>query len=384
MIARIVALLLFVFTAGRAHAADPVVIGEVHRVHSSVLSEERSYRVHLPDSYRWATNRRYPVLYLLDGGSQFVQATAAVDHLAGSGEIPELIVVGIDNTVRMRDFTPTDWEAWVGGGGAPNFKRFLATELIPAVERDWRANDYRILSGHSLGGLFALYALADEPALFRGYLALAPSLDWDGNYPQHALDKSFAAQKATNAYLYIARADDFGRARADYDALVGVLKHKAPRGLRWNERAFPDETHRSLSLLATIDGLRRLYAGYRYHPDLMPKGLAYAEQHYANVSKTVGTTLPVPGDVYADFADEALSAGKQDEAMKLLQRSLDIDPQSPGAWDRMGRAYASMGRWDDAVNAGERALALANQYEETPLSYYVDRLKRLRAGPPKP
>lgn len=383
MIARFITLLLFVVVVGRAVAADPIVIGDAHRLYSTVLSEERSYRVHLPPSYRWAENRRYPVLYLLDAPSQFASVTATVDALSDSGEIPELIVVGIDNTSRMRDFTPTDWEAWVGGGGAPNFKRFLATELIPAIDRDLRTNDFRVLHGHSLGGLFALYCLADEPSLFRGYLALAPSLDWDGNWPQHALEKSFAASKATNAFVYVARADDFDRPLADYNALVGVLKHKAPKSLRWSERAFPDETHRSMSLLATIDGLRQLYAGYRYHPDLMPKGLAYAEKHYADVSKTVGTTLPVPGEVYADFGEETIGAGKKEEGLALVQRGVDIDPQSPGAWDRLARAYALLDRWDDAVRASERALALANRFEQTPLSYYVDRLKRMRAGPPK-
>lgn len=380
MIARIAALLLFVCLAGRAVAADPVVIGQTHRIHSTVLSEERTYRVHLPPSYRWAENRRYPVLYLLDAPSQFAPVTATVDYLSDSGEIPELIVVGIDNTSRMRDFTPTDWEAWVGGGGASRFKQFLAAELIPTIEANLRTNDFRVLHGHSLGGLFALYCLAGEPSPFRAYLALAPSLDWDGNWPQHALEKSFAANKATNAFLYVARADDSGRPLADYDALVGVLK-KAPKGVRWNERAFPDETHRGMSLLATIDGLRRLYDGYRYHPDLMPKGLAYAEKHYADVSKTVGTALPVPGEVYADFGEEAIGAGRKEEGLALVRRGVDIDPQSPGAWDRLARAYASLDRRDDAVRSAERALELANRYEETPLSYYVDRLKRVQAMP---
>lgn len=366
--------------AARAVAAEPVVIGQMHRLYSQVLSEERTYRVHLPGSYRWATNRRYPVIYVLDGRAQFPQVVAIVDHLADNGEIPEHIVVGIDNTQRMRDFTPTNWEAWVGGGGAPNFKRFLATELVPAIERDLRANDYRVLLGHSLGGLFTLYCLADDPSPFRAHLALAPSLDWDGNWPQHALEQSFAAKKETKSFVYVARADDRERALADYQALVATLK-KAPAGLRWNERGYDDETHGSVFLPATIDGLRRLYTGYRYHPDLMPKGLAFAESHYAAASKTVGTTLPVPGDVYADFGDEAIGVGNKDEGLKLVQRGLDIDPQSPAMWDRMAQAYNALGRRDDAIRASERALALASQYEEPSLSYYVGRVARYRAAP---
>jgi uncharacterized protein len=80
----------------------------------------------------------------------------------------------IASTVRVRDFTQTDWpQAWIGGGGAGNFKRFLSSELIPEIEQRYRADGYGILSGHSAGGQFALYCLTAEPALFHAYIALS-------------------------------------------------------------------------------------------------------------------------------------------------------------------------------------------------------------------
>jgi predicted alpha/beta superfamily hydrolase len=89
-------------------------------------------------------------------------------------------VVGLESSVRVRDFTPTDWpQAWVGGGGAAKFRAFLARELIPDVEKAFRTDGFRIVSGHSASGQFALYCLESEPALFQAYIALSPSLDWD-------------------------------------------------------------------------------------------------------------------------------------------------------------------------------------------------------------
>ena len=141
--------------------------------HSSVLNEERNYRIYLPDSYAWATDRRYPVLYVLDGDLEFLHTAVSVGYLAAHGEIPEMIVVGLDSTVRVRDFTQTDWaEAWVGGGGADNFKRFLSTELIPTIEQKYRTDGFRVLSGHSAGGQFVLFCLTSEPSLFHAYFAL--------------------------------------------------------------------------------------------------------------------------------------------------------------------------------------------------------------------
>ena len=81
-----------------------------------MLNEERTYRVSLPDSYAAEEDRRYPVLYVLDGQTHFLHTSGAASYLAAQGEIPEMIVVAIDSTVRIRDFTQSDWSsAWVGG-----------------------------------------------------------------------------------------------------------------------------------------------------------------------------------------------------------------------------------------------------------------------------
>ena len=94
----ILSLALVLGVCGLADAADEkVVVGQTHGIHSAVLKEERNYRVYLPDSYAWAKDRRHPVLYVLDGESQFLpHRRFPADYLVAHGEIPELIVVGLD------------------------------------------------------------------------------------------------------------------------------------------------------------------------------------------------------------------------------------------------------------------------------------------------
>ena len=75
-------------------------------------------------------------------------------------------------------------------------------------------------------------------------------------------------------------------------------------------RAYPDETHTSLPLLAQIDALRSLYAGYRLHDDMLEKGLAYAQAHFQNASKTAGWDLPVPEEVLNSLGYAALGRGQ--------------------------------------------------------------------------
>ncbi|UGQ45510.1 alpha/beta hydrolase [Massilia endophytica] len=368
----LLAVWLAFFSLAASHAAEPV------HIKSKVLKEERQYRVQLPASYGWDKERRYPVLYLLDAQSHFAYTAPMVAYLARQGDIPEMIVVGLDSTVRIRDFTQTDWRtAWVGGGGAGNFLRFLSSELIPEIERKYRADGFRILSGHSAGGQFALYALTAEPSLFRAYFAISPSLDWDNNLPQRSLDAFLASAPRVPAFLYVARSDDAGRALEDYDKLVDTLKARQPAGFRWHSQPFPQETHGTIPLLAHIDALRALYKGYRFHNDMAPKGIGYAEQHFAEVSKQVGWELPVPEEVVNTLAYEAMAAGKLVEAIELFKRNAKDHPQSANAFDGLADAYKEVKDWPAARRAAERAVALATEQRHPRQKYFADQLRKL-------
>jgi hypothetical protein len=103
------------------------------------------------------------------------------------------------------------------------------------------------------------------------------------------------------AFLYVAPSDDSGRPLADYERLVETLRATSPHGFRSHSQAFPDETHVGIVLLAQIDVLRHLYAGYRFHDDMLEKGFPFAQEHFENVSKTVGWPLPIPESVINDL-----------------------------------------------------------------------------------
>ena len=340
-------------------AGEPVTIGETFRIQSAVLNEERTYQVHLPDSYRWAKDRRYPVLYVLDGRSHFVHSVGSVDFLSEQGQIPETIVVAVASTVRIRDFTQTDWkEAWVGGGGAANFKRFLSAEMIPLVEKTYRTDGFRTLAGHSAGGQFVLYTLTSEPALFHAYIALSPSLDWDGRLPARSLRKALESATSLNAFLYAARSDDSGQALADWEQLVAALGARTIPGFRWKSEAFPEERHTSIPLLGQIHALRALYAGYPLPEGLAEKGLAAVERHYAGVSRTLGWPVAVPESAMNELGYAALSNGKVDDAIALFKRNTDANPSSPNAWDSLADGYQKAGRWQEAANASDRSVEL--------------------------
>jgi uncharacterized protein len=375
--------LLFVVTllllACACFGQTPVIVGQTYVLHSQTLNEDREYQVCLPASYHWAADRSYPVLYVLDGESNFLHTASSVSYLSTHGEIPELIVVGITSTVRIRDFTQTDWSShWVGGGGARNFRQFLSAELIPAIEKNFRTNHFRILSGHSAGGQFALYALASEPSLFNAYFAISPSLDWDNGLPERSLAESFAHADSLKAFLYFAWSDDLGQALEADQKLVGTLKAKSPRAFRWVANGMPDETHISIPLPAHIDALRQLFAGYRFHDDLLVNGIGFAEKHFEAVSATVGYTIPVPEDVINNFGYEELGKGNVQAALVFFKRNIAQNPYSANAYDGIADAYEKAAMWPEAIGASEKSIELERRFADPSLGYFAEHLKKIK------
>ncbi|HCV04169.1 MAG TPA: esterase, partial [Pseudoalteromonas sp.] len=130
-------------------AADDAVTNysqHTHNIESSNLSEQRTVVVQLPKSYQTHPNKRYPVIYRLDGAGNLPLINAVLERLQENDQAPEVIVVAIESTNRLRDFYPTvnkEPQGPVGeGGGAAKFLAFVEQELMPLVNKQYRTHDY--------------------------------------------------------------------------------------------------------------------------------------------------------------------------------------------------------------------------------------------------
>lgn len=150
------------------------------KIISKVLNEERTYNGYLPEHYNDKNfpNQKYPVIYLLDGEKYFHVVSGLVKNLSNGyyPQILERIVVAVKNTNRSRDLTPTKVNLPYENVGGDHFELFLQNELIPTISKNYRTLDYKILIGHSFGGLFVINTLLNNSELFNVYVAIDPSL----------------------------------------------------------------------------------------------------------------------------------------------------------------------------------------------------------------
>ena len=141
--------------------------------------------VGLPASYAKETGRRYPVVYVTDGYWDFEKLDAIRGALVFDKVVPEFIIVGIGYAGKNPDYgrlrewelSPVPLGERAGTGHAAEFLATIETQIIPFVEREYRADPaHRVLGGASLGGLFTLYAMYSRPDLFSAWVAVTPAV----------------------------------------------------------------------------------------------------------------------------------------------------------------------------------------------------------------
>lgn len=231
-------------------------------VRSTVLSEQRDLLINLPDGYERDGDRRYPVLYVLDGSSQAEHTAESARLLARIGAMPDVIVVGLPSSGenRARDYTPPTMP--MGGekngpsGEAHRFLQFLETELIPHVERTYRTTSTRMLAGNSRGGLFVVYSLLEKPALFNARFAYSPALWRDEDRIVAELEESLKTPLVAPTFLYLSLGDgENEKMTRAFRKTVAVLRTSASPSLRWRADITAGADHGTNARVSTPVGL---------------------------------------------------------------------------------------------------------------------------------
>ncbi|WP_442845970.1 alpha/beta hydrolase [Leeuwenhoekiella sp. H156] len=267
-------------------------LGTSYTLHSEILNENRIYSVNLPESYYEdkAENKTYPLLIVLDGNTHFRPLSGIVQYLSAAStrnlRIPEMIVIGIENVNRRRDFTPdkviTTRPNDTGGGAA--FLSFLENELIPELDQKFRTNTNRILFGHSLGGLLAAHAYMQEESPFIGFIAVDPSFGtWDAETMDAKIEQ--VTPNSFQRFIYIATAN-WGkrniRNRDRHIRWLESLNQKCEGPLPAKLEYFENETHSSVSVIAFYNGITTLFEEdglYRKNIFLNPENQSPEQQN---------------------------------------------------------------------------------------------------------
>lgn len=260
---------------GASNAQDTLLTipktGRLDSIQSAILQQKRYIQVFTPAGYTAGSTEKYDVLYVLDGGNWNIGLVSQVQRfIEGEGNMPPTIIVSVMGIDRNVELTPTHLDNWKGSGGADNFLGYITKELIPYINTHYPSNGDNTLWGHSLGGMFVGYAMLNAPASFTSYIAVDPSMWWDNCLVPKMAAAKFPNMKDLNATLYISGREGGDLHSMRIDTMELVLKQWAPAGLKWKLVPYADETHSSLRLKTTYDGLKFTYAGLSGDIEFVP------------------------------------------------------------------------------------------------------------------
>ena len=342
--------------------SEKLVIGEKIVLKSEILGEDREILIRTPKGFENSTEK-YPVLFLLDAEYFFQQTNSAIEFLSECGYIntqiiPQMVVVGIVNVDRNRDYTPTyapeqlETLKFPTSGKAEKFLKFMEKELFPFVEENYRIQPFRILAGWSLGGLLAVHTYLEHPDLFSAYLAISPSLWWDGDLYVDKIKKFLTHRKLSNKPMVTTigslEGGDIGRSVRDGFIRLMVEENDVELAFQFTE--IPDENHSLVPYKAFFEGLKLLYSDWIPSDKVISSGINGIEGFYQKLSKKYQYQIRIPESVYIRYSNFISRQGKGDEALEITKKYVQEYPQSSFAHFYLGARHERLGEFNLAID----------------------------------
>lgn len=277
------ALILFAASsAALSQTATPYVLEntEVHNLSAKELKREYQVYVSLPTSYKSST-KHYPVVFVTDAPYAFPVSRALAARVGARGRgLEDFILVGLSYAKgdtpeygRRRDYTPSQpadtYKSDIPGrepafGEAEGYRRFIASDVFPLIEKTYRADMSRkIFVGHSYGSLLGLHVMFTEPTMFSHYIMGSPSL-WYGKRIMFEREQAYAAQhKDLKAKVFFGVGGLEAKTAGNEDDMVGDLKkfekllkaHRYPN-LHITSTVFAGEDHLTVAPQLFTRGLK--------------------------------------------------------------------------------------------------------------------------------
>jgi uncharacterized protein len=380
-------ILLLFFLNGHAQIADNrLPFGILDSIYSPTLKEYRKIWIYKPIGFGRNLLTRFPVVYLLDGDGHFFSVAAMIQQLSemnGNTICPDMVVVAILNTDRTRDMTPSHvlhdaYGSYETSGGSENFTNFIRNELFPHIDSAYPVIPYRTLIGHSFGGLFVINTLLNHPDMFNAYVAIDPSLWWDGQKILKQGESALQGNKYNNKSLFFAVANTMKTGmdtqRIVHDTSVSTLHIRSNllftkyldgtsgNGLRYRWKYYNDDSHSSVPLIAEYDALHFLFDYFKIPFGGNPDSLTAlnVSNYYRVISDGVGYKILPPENNVNNYGYYFMGGKSFEKAHDFFLLNIINYPKSSNAYDSMGDWYVSEKNNKKAMEYFEKALELEN------------------------
>lgn len=322
---------------------------------SDFLKDTRELKVQLPRNYNENISKEYPLIIVLDGDYMFEAVSGSVDYLSYWGNIPESIIVGVNQiNNRYDDCSVLDNIDFVPISSSANFYDFISEELIPYFDKNYRTTKFKVAVGHEATANFINYFLLNNKTSFSGFIAISPKFSY--NMEKYLIER-FDKIK-TNVFYYLASSDrDFKSIDERTKELSRNLNSSKNELISFKYKQYNNLTHYNLPIHSVSEGFEHVFSTYspinsiEYDSVLLNNTLSpveYLINKYDNISNYYGINKSI---LVNDFRaiEKYIEESEQFKYYKDLSKlAIDKYPKTILGSYYMGLYYERSG---DAIKA---------------------------------
>ena len=353
-------------------------------IYSNIFQEYKNIWVKLPENYNPKSQEKYPVVYVLDGGVQLKTLKAIYENYLGH-YLPNMILVGISNqTNRTRDLTTSQIKRYgqtelnPNTGGAEKFTQYIEDELIPFIDKNYPTTPYRTLIGHSYGGLFTINMLINHNTLFKNYIAIDPSLDWDNQKLLKQAKDKLASENFNRKSLFVSMSAEqlhmwdetvtvknlmentseftlFPRSIMEFSNFVESHK-ESELNFAWN--VYPEDLHMTVPLPSIRDGLVFLFNWFQFknppkynNPETTVPELTELLKKQAKIyAENFGYSVPpMIEELFNGYGYMNMQMGGPEKAKLFFEMGVKYYPKNANSYDSLAEYYESQEDYSNAL-----------------------------------
>ena len=344
---------------------------------------QRELKIQLPRNYNENLEQFYPLIVTLDGDYLFEVVSGNVDYMSYWDDMPDAIVVGINQESSKEDDLYISDEDYFPIRGGAKFYEFLGAELVPYLIEKYRVGIFKIVVGHGDSANFINFFAFKKDPLFQAYISISPSFS---PFMEDNLFQLISSNKASIFYYLSTSEEDFKDNRKNILNLNTRLKDIKLETITYKFDDFKTDGHYSLVANSIPSALNHIFSIYKpisrneYKNELLKidySPVKYLENKYRKIKDLFGIEKQILLNDFRAANATIIKKKNMDYYKDLSKLAKDNYPGTLLSNLYIGRYYESTGNYKKAIKAYQEAFVY-DEIDGITKEELLDRAEKLK------
>ena len=344
---------------------------------------QRELKIQLPRNYNENLEQFYPLIVTLDGDYLFEVVSGNVDYMSYWDDMPDAIVVGINQESSKEDDLYISDEDYFPIRGGAKFYEFLGAELVPYLIEKYRVGIFKIVVGHGHSANFINFFAFKKDPIFQAYISISPSFS---PFMEDNLFQLISSNKASMYYYLSTSEEDFKDNRKSILNLNTRLKDIKLETISYKFDDFKTDSHYSLVANSIPSALNHIFSIYKpisrneYKNELLEidySPVKYLENKYRKIKDLFGIEKQILLNDFRAVNATIVKKKNMGYYKDLSKLARDNYPDTLLSNLYIGRYYESTGNFRKAIKAYQEAFVY-DEIDGITIEELLDRAEKLK------